>query len=139
MSERLAGLEPEEIVRLSVIEVLNRGNIDHIEEFYHDDATFCGPGGETGSLADLKDTVQTFHTAFSPLETHVRDVIADGDSVACYYTGRGVHTGALGDVPPTGEEMEASGIGVVVIDDGRISHLDLTYDRLGMFQQLGIV
>ena len=69
VSERLAGLEPEEIVRLSVIEVLNRGNIDHIEEFYHDDATFCGPGGETGSRAALKDTVQPFHTAFSPLET----------------------------------------------------------------------
>ena len=60
-----------------------------------------------------------FYEAFPDLRVTVEDMLAEGDKVATRWTIRGTHQGELMGIPPTGKQVEASGITIHRVSGGK--------------------
>jgi predicted ester cyclase len=69
----------------------------------------------------------------------IHDQIAQSDVVANRVTSRGVHSGNLAGVPPTGRSIELRGINMFRVRDGRVVEQWVELDMLGLLQQIGAV
>lgn len=77
--------------------------------------------------------------AFPDLHHTLEDIIAEGDRVAYRFTATGTHEGQFQGIEPTGQEVTVMGHGTVRVEDGKLAEVWLTYDKLDMMAQLGIV
>lgn len=76
--------------------------------------------------------------AFGVLNTEVRQLIVEGDTVVARLLVSGTHTGHHPRMPePTGRSFEVEQIWIFTVRDGRIVEIRAVGDRLGMFLQLG--
>lgn len=139
MSNDPADLDPETLVHLGCIETLNRGDVEKTYQFYTDDATYSTTGVENGGVEDLVEHAEMWQAAVPDLEADITETVVGEDGITFEYVIRGTHEGTLAGVPATGESFETKGVGVAKLDDGLIDEYTLVFDRLGMFQQLGVV
>ena len=72
-----------------------------------------GPGG-------IKWVNTMLHSAHSDLKCVVDDVIAEEDKVAVRWTLRGINTGSMLGMPPSGREVAELVIAIFRIKDGKI-------------------
>ena len=64
------------------------------------------------------------------------DLIAEGDKVAVHWTWSGTHTGEFMGIPPTGRQIAITGISIHRFADSEFVESWVSYDMLGMMQQL---
>ena len=69
----------------------------------------------------------------------VDELIAENDRVMVRWTFHGTHQGEFSGVPPTHKPVTYSGINIFRIADGKIAEVWDLYDRLWMWQQLGVL
>jgi predicted ester cyclase len=78
--------------------------------------------------------------AFSDSHYTVEDQIAEGDKVATRPTWRAIHSaGDFQGLPPAGKQVVVLGISIERIQDGKIVERWVSYDQIGMMQQLGLI
>ena len=132
--------ENKALIQHFVEEAFNQGNLEAAEEIYastfisHDPTT----PEEQGTPDDVKQFVNTYRTAFPDGHTTVEDAVAEGDKVAYRWTFRGAHQGELMGIPPTGKQVEITGITINRLSGGKIEEQWNNFDQLGMLQQLGV-
>ena len=108
-------------------------------------ANFVGhqPGqqneADIGGIEALKEFIAEFHLAFPDLNDAVEFQIGEGDMVASAFTSSGTHKGELMGVPSTGKRIEWSGIEIVRIEAGKIAENWVSWDKLGVLEQIGAV
>jgi steroid delta-isomerase-like uncharacterized protein len=78
-------------------------------------------------------------SAFPDVAVTVEDLLAEGDEVAVRWTWRGTQQGPFLGIPPTGEAVTGSGIGLFRIVNGRIVEDFVQEDTFGLLQQLGAI
>ncbi len=104
------------------------------------DFIFHAAGFPPMDIAADREFTAMFFNSIPDLKHPYDEIFASGDLVC--YRGRynGTHTGApfMGR-PATGNRIDATGIGVVRIADGKIAELWISPDRMTIMQQLGIV
>jgi steroid delta-isomerase-like uncharacterized protein len=83
--------------------------------------------------------ISMFSTAFSEIHYTVEDQVAEGDKVATRVTLRATHSGDFQGLPPTGKQIAVSGLTLERIRDGKIVERRVSFDQMGMMQQLGLV
>lgn len=105
-----------------------RGDRDHLREFFTADFVFHTPVlVEAGD-----DHRERFHDDASSLASIVVDmeatvdrIVEEGDCVLAHFTFRGVHDKsyphATGEIPPTGDRVQARGMSMHRIRDGEIA------------------
>jgi steroid delta-isomerase-like uncharacterized protein len=128
------------LVRRFYEEVWVRGNVAFTEEVFADDyvrhdlrPTKAPPGPAGQALI-----AEQFRRAFPDLEWRVDFVLGDGDLVAARWTAAGTHSGAWGDVAPTGKRATFSGVNVFRFgDEGKVVEIWNHRDDLGLREQLG--
>ena len=121
-------------------EVWARGNVDFAKEVFADDYVRhdlrpapAAPGPRGQALI-----AEQFRDAFPDLEWRVDLVLGDGDLVAARWTASGTHSGAWGDVAPTGRRATFSGVNIFRFgDDGKVAEIWNHRDDLGLMEQLG--
>ena len=69
----------------------------------------------------------------------IHDTIATQDSVIVRYTFGGTHKDEFMDAPPTDKWVAAMGIDIYKIVDGKIQEVWISFDYLGLLQQLGVI
>jgi steroid delta-isomerase-like uncharacterized protein len=100
--------------------------------------THSSPGPQTREA--MLQGITMWHTAFSETRFEIEEQVAEGDRVASRMTMRSVHDrGDFQGLPPTGKQIEISGMTIERIQDGRIVERRVNSDFLGMMQQLGLV
>ena len=95
--------------------------------------------GSTGDKADLLQRLAGYYRAFPDHTITVDDIIAQGDRVVTRWTVHGTHRGELMGIPPTGNEIQVSGITINRVRDGQIVEQWQCENMLGLMQQLGVV
>ncbi|MBA2518647.1 MAG: ester cyclase [Chloroflexia bacterium] len=118
-------------------ELHGEGDLAVAEEIVAPDALFHIPGGELSGPAGIGGLVTLLRTAFPDATFPIEDVAVDGDTVAVRWTMRGTSEGEFQGIPPTGEAVELRGTAFLSIEDGLIVEDWVTYDQLGLLQQLG--
>jgi steroid delta-isomerase-like uncharacterized protein len=116
------------IVRRSVEEFWNTGNMAAIDEFY-----------ATDDLEQFKQAAMANFTGFPDLHLTIDDLIAEGDKVAKRWTVRGTHTGEFMGIPPTGKQITVTGTDIYRIASGKFVEAWGNLDALGLMQQLGVM
>ena len=80
------------------------------------------------------------HSTGSGPSMNVDEIMAEGDRVAARWTFRGTHDrGAFLGAPPSGKEVAYTGITIFRIARRKLAEGWALFDRLWLFQQLGVV
>jgi len=132
--------ENKAIVRRSVEDVWNQGNLDMVDQLEADNSLSHGylvnPEFGTGPQG-TKRFVAAYRTAFPDVRMVIEALIAEGDKVAVHWIARGTHQGALLGLPATGKEVLTTGTFFYRIADGKIVEVWGDWDRLGFMEQIG--
>ncbi len=117
-------------------EIFNQGKFQVADEIYAPDFVNHMLHRNV-SLQEDQAAVHAEKRAFPDLTMTVDMMVAEGDMVTVVWTFRGTHTGSgYGGLPPTGARIEARGITVWRIVDGRIREEWTSFDRLRPYLQL---
>ena len=122
-------------------EILNQGNVDLVDEIYapnyvdHDPAMPEDVRGVEGA----REYYSMYTSAFPDAEVTIEEQVAEGNTVATRWTGRGTHQGELMGVPPSGNRVEVMGVTISHIEGGKIVEEWDIYDALGMMQGIGAI
>lgn len=84
-----------------------------------------------------KQLLSMYTEALPDFEVIVEDVVAEEDKAAVRWRVKATHTGPLMGVPPSGNEVDITGAGIVHVRDGKIVAQWEIADLLGMMQQIG--
>lgn len=101
----------------------------------HSDAT---PGPPITSREAFIELQKSFLASMPDQRVTMLQMVAEGDSVAVLATYSGTQTGAMGELPPTGEYAEVHFLALFRIGDGMIAELWVEWDNLAILQQLGL-
>jgi steroid delta-isomerase-like uncharacterized protein len=134
--------ENKALVRRELEEIFNEGKLDLADELLspdyvvHDSAL---PEPVRG-IEGFKQLRASYHSASSDIRTTINDMIAQDDKVVTRWTTRGTHDkGEMLGVPPTGKQIEVTGITVNRVSEGKIAEDWTVWDSLGLLRQLGAV
>src|SRR5829696_4627805 len=121
--------ENKALVRREQEELWNgTGNLDAAQELFV-------PEQAEAARQEAADFRQGFPDVVSTIE----DLIAEGEKVAARWRARATHRGEYVGVPPTGREVEFTGISVYRIERNRIAESWTVEDELGLLRQIGAV
>jgi steroid delta-isomerase-like uncharacterized protein len=84
----------------------------------------------------MRQLVLFYHLAFSDIRMTVDQVIAEGDTVAARWTGKGRHSGELLGLPAARGETVTQGIDYLRFDHGQIVEGWVVWDILSLIEQL---
>jgi steroid delta-isomerase-like uncharacterized protein len=127
------------IVQRMIDEVLNQQNLSVIDELFaadylmHDPAWPMEVKGPEGFKQWAGAMMEPY---FSDSHITIEDIIAEGDKVAVHWTWTGTHTGEFMGIPPTGRQIAITGISIHRFANGKFVESWVSYDMLGMMQQL---
>ncbi len=102
-------------------------------------------GGRPESAPDLLDSmplrrrVEAMRSAFADLHVRVVRTVADQQLVSVHLIATGTHTGPFQGAAPTGRLFSSACTAIFEVSGGRIVDFWLTWDILGIAEQLGIV
>ena len=132
--------ENKALTRRFYDEVINKGNLDLIDELVSADFVEHEefPGLPTTGPEAPKAALGMFMAAFPDLQITAGDMIAEGDKVVVQATMSGTHTGEFMGIPPTNKSFSVPAIDIIEIRDGKATaHWGLT-DQGAMMAQLGL-
>ena len=128
------------VVRRFIEEVQNEKNLDVFDELNAPDfVNLSAPPGMPTDREGGKMFLGGFLTAFPDSRVTIDDMIAEGDRVATKKTFTGTHTGALGEIAPTGNRVTIQYVDILRLRDGQITEHWLGMDQLIFMQQLGVI
>ncbi len=119
-------------------EVVNRGNLDMIDELASPDfVDHEASSGLAGGREDVKQFLSMLRIAFPDLRMNVEDLIAEGDKVVARATMTGRHQGEFAGIAATGKTVNVAAIDIVRFADGKLAeHWGVT-DAASLMEQLG--
>ena len=136
-------MQPQEnkaITRWFLEEIFAGGNLELVDELFAPNFVLHDPSipQEVRGPEGIRQYITMYRTAYPDTHFTVEDQIAEGDRVVTRWTGQGTHQGELMGIPPTGTRVTVTGIEADRIAGGKIEETWVSYDALGMMQQLGV-
>jgi predicted ester cyclase len=121
--------ENKAVVRREQEELWNHsGDLDAAEEIFVPDY-----------VEAAKQEAADFRQGFPDVVSTIEDLIAEGDKVVARWTSRATHQGEYMGTPPSGKELEFTGISVYRIEAGKIAESWNVEDELGLMRQIGAI
>jgi predicted ester cyclase len=121
--------ENKALVRREQEELWNHtGNLEAAQELF---------AAEQAEAA--KQEAADFRQGFPDVVSTIEELMAEGDKVVARWRSRATHRGAYMGIPPTGKEVEFTGISVYRIEEGKIAQSWNVEDQLGLMRQIGAV
>jgi steroid delta-isomerase-like uncharacterized protein len=102
------------------------GNLDAAEELY---------AAEQAEAA--RQEAADYRRGFPDVANTIEDLIAEGDKVVARWRSRATHRGDYMGIPPTGREVEVTGITLYRIEGGKIAEEWNVEDKFGLLRQIG--
>lgn len=127
-----------EIVRQFIESVLNGGDIDATDRYFHADVVEEVPlPGQGPGVEGLKDVLRGMRASFPDMTWVVEEQVESGDKVVSRFTWTGTHRAPFFGVPATGRAVSVWGIVIDHFDGQKIKSTRILMDALGLMGQLG--
>jgi steroid delta-isomerase-like uncharacterized protein len=128
------------ICRRFLEEVVNEGNQAVADELVGPDFVDHNPlPGLPPNRDGFKQSFIIFRSVFPDLKYTIEDMIAEGDKVVIRWIATGTQKGELFGIPPTGKHITVAGVDIFRLANGKLVELWLSWDQLGMMQQIGVI
>ncbi len=111
------------------------GNFDALGEIIS--ADYVLHPEEVRGVEGLTEMVEGYRSALAGLNVTIDQQFTEGDYVATRYTIRGRHEGELMGMPPTGKDVEFTGITISRCRDGKIEEEWELADTVALLRQVG--
>jgi predicted ester cyclase len=92
-----------------------------------------------GQAEAAKREAANFRRGFPDVISTIEDIIAEGDKVVARWRSHATHQGEYMGTPPTGKEVEFTGISVYRIEEGKIAESWTVEDQFGLMRQIGAI
>jgi len=140
----MSTVDTKATVRRLIEEGWNQGKIAVFDELCASDWIHHDPSQpNVHTREDFKRNVTERRRAFPDLHFRMEDMIAEGDQVILRWMWHGTHTGDLLTpmmrLPATGKQVTVTGITIFHVASGKVVETWNQSDRLGMYQQLGLI
>lgn len=89
--------------------------------------------------AEEKGSYQAIQASWPDWNNRIDEMIAEDDRVMVRWTFSGTQAGEYYGLPATGRKISYNGINIFHIKDGKICEVWDIYDRLWLWQQLGVL
>ena len=96
-----------------------------------------GHAGAGADLAQLKQSIGSFHEAFPDLRAEVRALVCEGDLVSTWITYRGTHQGEFAGIGGTGRPVKFAAWDLIEVRDGKIVDITQYCDVFTLMNQIG--
>ncbi|MFP8958017.1 ester cyclase [Natrialbaceae archaeon A-CW3] len=107
-------------------------------DVFSESFSFNFPTDEIHGRDAFEEWLRELNTAFPDARLRIDEMLASDEIVMVGFTWAGTHEEEYNDIPPTGADVEFSGMGKLVISDGKIQEARSHYDSLDWLAQLGI-
>ena len=119
---------------------INQGNMSVADEIVAADYVNNNPApGEQSGREGLKGFAAYLRSAFPDIHFHLQDQVAEEDKVVTRWTVTGTQRGEFAGIPATGKAVSFEAINVHRVANGQVQEGWLSWDALGMMQQLGVI
>jgi predicted ester cyclase len=129
--------ENKELVRQEVASAWNEGSFD--PAWYTEGFVYHGLAPDAIEYDAYTEAVSEFRTALPDTEKQVTAYVGEDDTVLARHHTTMTHEGDLMGIGATGESVDATGMVLYRVADGRIAEGWINYDALGIMQQIGAV
>jgi predicted ester cyclase len=131
--------EAKEIIRRWNEEGWSGGRYELAHEIISPNMQVHGAGGQAVGMGPdgLIDLIKTWRTAFPDGRMEIDDLIVEGDTVAIRNTWYGTQTEEFYGIPPSGNKVAVTSVGIDRVQDGLVTEGWGELDMVGMMQQLG--
>lgn len=119
-------------------ECLNQGKFEAADCLISSRFIVPGPEGGTGPEGFKANTAR-LRAGFPDVHFTIHDLIAEDERVAVYWAWEGTHRGTFANIPATGKRVQQEGMVMYRFAAGKVISARLIFDRLGVFQQLGVL
>jgi predicted ester cyclase len=124
----VSNLDPKDVVRRLVDEVMNHGNLNVLEDLY-----------SPPLAAAARGWVEPFLASFSDVRMRIVELVAEGETVVGRFACSGTHTGRWLGQPPTGRRFtNVAEVYFFRVVDGRIVRAWGLEDTVDRSRQLGL-
>lgn len=123
-----------------VTKLWSTGKAEVAEQLYGTNAQRSDPNqpGPIHGMQGILSYVAEVRTGFPDFKLEVNTAVRDGDKLAAEWTGTGTHQGEFQGIAPTGRRIQISGMAINRVENGQIAEERIYFDRLGLFEQLGV-
>ncbi len=130
--------ENKALLRRYMEEILNKGNIDALDQFYAVDFVDhnAWPGIPPG-IEGMRQTYNIIFSAFTNIHVTIDDMVAEEDKIVVRVTANAIHTGEFMGTPATGKRISIMEIRIYRIAGGKIVEHWGLMDTASLMQQLG--
>jgi steroid delta-isomerase-like uncharacterized protein len=129
-----------DIVRQFIEQVINRGEIDAVDQFFWENMVEQVPfPGQGPGIEGLKDVLRGLKAAFPDMHWTIEEQIAEGDKVLSRFAWTGTHSGPFLGVPATHRPVKNWGMVIDRFEGERIKDTRIIMDTLGLMVQLGVI
>ena len=136
----LAAEDIKALNRRFIEEVLNKGNLDVVDELIAEDVIDHNPWpGQSPGSAGVKEQMAMLRNAFPDLRLDIEVEIAEGDLLATVETFTGTHEDMFMGIPASGTKVSVTGIDVVRVSNGKFTEHWGLFDTAAMMEQLGMM
>jgi steroid delta-isomerase-like uncharacterized protein len=129
-----------EAVVLQMIDAVNARDFDALDNLIAADVhRYSGatPDVAVRSLADFKAFLHQDLAGVPDAVQEVNQIFSNGPMVAVHVTYKGTQSGPMGPFPPSDRQLELPFIGILRVEDGKISEIWVEWDNLNALSQLG--
>ncbi len=123
-----------------LMEEMDKGNLDVIDEFYSFDYVDHNPSAIREMLPGIEGIKHAFkllYAAFPDTTHEIEDIIAEGDKVVVRISATATHTGEIFGVKPTNKKVKLSSIVIYRVIDSKIAERWVAQQGPGVLQQIG--
>lgn len=134
--------ENEQTNRRIAEEMWTEGNLSVADDLYTEDCLLHVPGRPVGQGPEaIKAWVKETRTAFPDMSITLTQTFSCEGATCGTWTMAGTHEGEMArmGIPPTGEEIEMTGLYITRMEGGRIAEEWNVGDTVGMLTQMGVL
>jgi predicted ester cyclase len=136
----MTAMDNVELVRYITEKGLNGGDVSFVDDLFTPDYQVHTRGLDLPKgPAAFKAAVHFWRQPFPDFHTTIEEMIGYGEFVANRFTTTGTHTGALGDMPPTGRQFTVSGVDMHRVVDGKVVESWISDDMPRILMDLGVL
>lgn len=132
-------MDGKELVQRIFDEIVNKGNMDAIEELMAEDFLDHGPTGDMQGLEAFKGSIAAFRAAVPDMHCEVSHLIVEGDIAGWVVRTTGTHTGDQLGFPATNKSFDTLSANMGRMRDGKAVEHWAEQGMFPMLMQLGVL